>query len=60
VMRWAFGSMLFYRVGVLWALSTYATLSLTGVWIVLSVDLVTQALIFTYLHRRGRWLEARV
>jgi len=60
VMRWAFGSMLFYRVGVLWALTTYATLSLTGVWIVLSVDLLTQALIFTWLYRRGKWLEARV
>ena len=60
VMRWSFGSMLFYRVGVLWALTTYATLSLTGVWIVFSLDLVTQALIFIRLHRRGKWLEARV
>lgn len=60
VMRWAFGSMLFYRVGALWALTTYASLSLTGVWIVLAVDLVTQALIFTRLYRRGSWLEARV
>ncbi len=60
VMRWSFGSMLFYRVGVLWALSTYWNLSLTGVWIVLSVDLFTQALIFTRLHHRGDWLNARV
>jgi putative MATE family efflux protein len=60
VMRWSFASMLFYRVGVLWALSTYGTLSLTGVWIVLSIDLLTQALIFTWLHFRGQWLQARV
>jgi len=60
VMRWAFSSMLFYRVGVLWALTTYTPLSLTGVWIVLSVDLLTQAIIFTRLYRCGNWLEARV
>jgi putative MATE family efflux protein len=60
VMRWSFGSMLFYRVGMLWALANYGTLSLTGVWVVLSADLVTQALIFTRLHRRGEWLNARV
>ena len=59
-MRWAFGCMLFYRVGVLWLLTTYASLSLTGVWIVMTVDLVTQALIFARLYRRGKWLEARV
>jgi putative MATE family efflux protein len=60
VMHWAFGSMLFFRVAILWALSSYTALTLTGVWIVLSVDLFTQALIFTRLHFRGRWLEARV
>ena len=60
VMRWSFGSMLFYRVGVLWAMSNYGTISLTGVWIVLSIDLFTQALIFAWLHRRGDWLHARV
>ncbi|MEO0018562.1 MAG: hypothetical protein RLZZ522_1845 [Verrucomicrobiota bacterium] len=60
VMRWSFGSMLFFRVGVLWALATYTTLSLTGVWVVLSVDLFTQALIFIWLNRRGDWLNARV
>jgi putative MATE family efflux protein len=60
VMRWSFGSMLFYRVGVLWALARYGHLSLTGVWMVMSLDLVTQAMIFTRLHLRGKWLEARV
>ena len=60
VMRWSFGSMLFFRVGVLWALATYTPLSLTGVWVVLSIDLFTQSLIFTWLNRRGDWLDARV
>ena len=60
VMRWSFGSMLFYRVLVLWLWSRYGALTLMGVWIVFSLDLVTQALIFTRLHLRGKWLEARV
>lgn len=60
VMRWSFGSMFFYRVGVLWVLSSYGAISLTGVWIVLSLDLFTQALLFSWLHYRGDWLHARV
>lgn len=60
VMRWSFGSMLFYRVGLLWWLSRYSGLTLTWVWIVMSVDLLTQALIFSRLFFRGRWLHAEV
>lgn len=60
VMVWSFGSMLFYRVGVLWVLANYGSINLTGVWIVLTCDLVTQAFIFSRLHFRGRWLDARV
>jgi len=60
VMRWAFSSMLFYRIGVLWVLSQMDWVTLTGVWIVLGLDLVTQACVFTRLHFKGKWLEARV
>ncbi len=60
VMRWAFSSMLFYRVGVLWLLGRLDMVSLTGVWIVLSLDLVTQAILFSRLHFQGKWLEAKV
>lgn len=60
VMRWSFGSMLFYRVGMLWWFSHTDWFDLTGVWIVLSVDLFTQALVFAWLHFRGTWLHARV
>jgi hypothetical protein len=34
--------------------------NLTRVWIVLSLDLLTQAVIFAWLHFSGRWLDARV
>jgi putative MATE family efflux protein len=60
VMRWSFGCMLFYRVLGLWLWSRYGNLTLTGVWIVFSLDLATQAVIFTRLHFRGKWLDARV
>jgi putative MATE family efflux protein len=60
VMRWAFGSMIFYRIGVLWVMSHCGWASLTTVWIVLGLDLVTQAIAFTRLHFKGQWLDAKV
>lgn len=60
VMRWAFGSMFFYRVLVLWILPHFTPVSLTGVWIIFGLDLMTQALVFTRLHFRGDWLDSRV
>ncbi len=60
VMRWAFTSMIFYRVGVLLMLPKFGPVTLTRVWIVLGVDLFTQAIIFARLHFKGKWLEARV
>jgi Na+-driven multidrug efflux pump len=60
VMQWSFGSMIFYRVIVLWVMSSLGVATLTWVWIVLSLDLFTQALIFARLHFRGKWLDARV
>lgn len=60
VMLWAFSSMVFYRVVVLWLLAHHTPLTLNGVWVVLSLDLFTQAIIFTRLYRRRRWLDARV
>lgn len=60
VMRAAFSSMIFFRVGVLWAFSEFGPLTLTWVWIVLGTDLLTQSVIFTCLHFKGKWLEAKV
>jgi Na+-driven multidrug efflux pump len=52
--------MLFYRIGVLWLLARLDMVSLTGVWIVLGLDLVTQSVVFSRLHFQGKWLEAKV
>jgi putative MATE family efflux protein len=60
VMRWSFGSMFFYRVFVLWIMPRFMDVTLVAVWIVLSLDLMTQAAIFTRLHFRDKWLDSRV
>lgn len=60
VMRWSFGSMIFYRVLGLLLMPHFMEPTLTAVWIVLSLDLLTQAAIFSRLHFRGKWLDARV
>ncbi len=60
VMRWSFGSMIFYRVFALWVMAHCGAATLTRVWIVLSLDLLTQALIFARLHFHGKWLDAHV
>lgn len=60
VMLWSFGSMIFYRIGVLWYLKERSWFDLRVVWIVFSLDLITQALVFSWVHFRGKWLDARV
>lgn len=62
VMQWSFGSMIFYRVGVLWWFNHFHIpwFDLRVVWVVFSLDLVTQALVFAWVHFRGKWLEAKV
>lgn len=60
VLRWSFGSMIFHRVIVLWAMDHFGVATLTRVWIVLSLDLFVQALVFAWLHVRGKWLDASV
>jgi len=60
VMRWAFASMIFYRIGVLHVMNHFELLDLTRVWLVMTCDTATQAAIFIWLHLRGDWLRARV
>jgi Na+-driven multidrug efflux pump len=60
VMRWSFASMFFFRVLVLALLDHFDRITLTGVWIVLSLDIFVQSIVFTRLHYQGKWLDARV
>jgi putative MATE family efflux protein len=60
VIRNSFLSMIFFRIIVLAIASHFGVISLQIVWIILSLDLVTQSIIFTRLHFKGKWLDARV
>ncbi len=60
VMRWAFSIMVTFRIGVLSLLHATGTLTLAGVWTVFAVDLWVQAMVFSVLHFRGKWLNAKV
>lgn len=60
VMKYAFSIMVFFRIGVLWLLRESSSLTLMGVWMVFAVDLTVQALVFSWLHFRGKWLHAEV
>jgi putative MATE family efflux protein len=60
VMRWSFGSMIFYRIGMMWLLHEKPWFDLRAVWVIFSLDLITQALVFARVHFRGKWLDARV
>lgn len=60
VIRYSFGSMIFFRIVVLAVASHLGLTSLLAVWIILSLDLVCQAFIFARQHFRGKWLDARV
>jgi putative MATE family efflux protein len=60
VMKYAFSIMIFFRVGVLWYLTSRGGLTLIQVWILFGVDLFVQAAAFSWLHFRGKWLQAQV
>ena len=60
VMRYSFSTMLFYRVLVIPLAVSFLGLGLTGIWIVMFVDVGTQALLFGRLHFKGDWLKAKV
>ncbi len=60
VMRYSFATMLFYRVLVIPVAVSFLGLGLTGIWVVMFVDVATQAFLFGRLHFRGQWLQAKV
>ena len=60
VMRYSFSTMLFYRVLVIPLAVSFLGLGLTGIWIVMFVDVGTQALLFGRLHFKGDWLKVKV
>lgn len=57
---YSFASMGLVRVGVLWAAMRWLNIDLLGVWMVMMVDVLCQALIFVRLHFKGDWLKTEV
>jgi len=60
VMKYSFSTMIFYRVIVVWIAVKFFEVNLVGIWMILFADIVTQAILFSWLHFRGDWLKAKV
>ncbi len=57
---YSFVSMGLIRVGVLWIAMRWFDIDLLGVWMVMMVDVLIQAIIFVRLHFKGDWLKTQV
>jgi putative MATE family efflux protein len=57
---YSFVSMGVIRVGLLWAVMHWWDVDLLGVWMVMMVDVLLQAIIFVRLHIKGDWLNTKV
>lgn len=60
VTAYSFGSMWFIRVGVLWAAVHWFEADLLGIWKIMMLDVLVQALIFMWLYLKGDWLKTEV
>lgn len=60
VMMGSFGSMIFFRALLVPLGVTYFGLDLLGIWILMFCDVTLQAVVFTWIHYRGRWKEIMV
>lgn len=60
VMVYAFSSMLFFRGLVVPIAVTQFGVGLTGIWVIMFVDVGVQAILFSRVHFQGRWLKTEV
>jgi Na+-driven multidrug efflux pump len=60
VMVLSFSSMLFFRGLVVPIAVTWFGIGLTGIWVIMFIDVTVQALLFSREHFRGRWKTTRV
>jgi len=57
---YSFVSMGLVRIGLLWIAMHWFHIGLLGVWMVMMVDVLIQAIIFVRLHFKGDWLKMQV
>ena len=60
VMCYSFTVMLLFRVGLLSLMVYFYGADLKMIWYILTLDIIVQALVFVWVHYRGKWLEAKV
>lgn len=60
VMMYSYGSMLVLRLGGCYLFAEVLQLGLWWLWVVMSFDLICQAIVFSRRFFSGRWMDARV
>jgi len=60
VMFWSFSNQIFWRVIVMWTLISLYEIGLFWIWIIVSIDLMSQTISFAYLFFQGKWQTAKV
>lgn len=60
VMIWSFISLFVFRAVGVTIGTVYFNIGLTGIWVLMSIDLAVQAIIFTIIAHRKKWMEITV
>lgn len=60
VMTYSFTSLILFRIIALTIYHQFTPLTLTTIWVFMSIDLICQSLIFTHISRKGEWLHTKV
>ncbi len=48
------------RIPLAWFLAVFCGLGAAGVWVTIALTMVTNALVFIFLYRRGKWLRTKI
>lgn len=60
VMTWSFACLILFRIVGLTLYDAFADLTLNIIWIFMALDLFVQAIVFSTIASRGKWLDAKV
>lgn len=60
VMKVSYSSMIFVRLILLGIYVQREDATIQGAWLLMQLDMVIQAILCTYLHFKGKWLDAKV
>ena len=60
VMIYAFTTMILFRAIMVPVAVTFFGVGLYGIWVIMFIDVALQAVIFSWIHFRGKWVETSV